>query len=216
MELFTDILTYVTEDYEKLFNYTLEHIIISFAAIFSGVLITLPFGILLAKIKWQFIINMVFGVTNIFQTIPTIALLALMIPIAGIGETPAIIALFLYSLLPLLRNTFAGVLSVDQSLIESAKGMGLNNFQVLFKIELPLAFPYIISSIKITAVYVISWTTLAAIIGAGGLGDLILAGIGLNDQVMIVTGTIIAIILALLLDLFIGFLEKKLTKRIAD
>ncbi|HEX7065997.1 MAG TPA: ABC transporter permease [Bacillales bacterium] len=213
MELITELLEFWQTRYPKILQYTLEHITISFLAVLFGILLTLPLGIYLTRMKFKPVRETIFGIANVFQTIPTIALLAIMIPLLGIGTTPAIVALFLYSLLPLLRNTFAGIKSVDPGVIESARGMGLSPVQTLFKIEIPLAFPYIISGIKVTTVYVISWTTLAAVIGAGGLGDLILAGIGLNSKVLIITGTISAILLALLADLVLGFVEKKVTKQ---
>jgi len=158
------------------------------------------------------VVNFIFNIANFFQTIPTIALLAIMIPILGIGFKPAVAALFLYALLPLLRNTYTGVQSIDPSIIDAAKGMGFNTYQRMFKIELPVALPYIMSGIRITAIYVISWTTLAALVGAGGLGDLIIAGIGYNDKFMIFTGTILAIVIALLLDLFLGKMEKRISE----
>jgi osmoprotectant transport system permease protein len=145
---------------------------------------------------------------NVFQTVPTIALLAMLIPFMGIGMKPAIFALFLYSLLPLLRNTYSGIREVDGSIVEAARGMGFGTFQRLFKIELPLAFPYILSGIRLTTVYIISWTTLAALIGAGGLGDLIIAGMSNNDNFLIFTGTISAIILAVIVDVVLGIFSK--------
>ena len=212
MEIITNYIAFWQEKYSSIFVYTYQHLFISFVVMFLSVLITVPLAIYMTKMKSERPKNLIFNIANIFQTIPTIALLAIMIPILGIGFKPAVVALFLYALLPLLRNTYAGVKSIDPSIIESAKGMGFNTYQRILKIELPVALPYIMSGIRITTVYVISWTTLAALIGAGGLGDLVLAGIGYNDKNMIFTGTLLAIIIAVILDLILGRVEKKISR----
>jgi osmoprotectant transport system permease protein len=186
-----------------------EHLMIVGIAVTLGCLVAITTGIILTRIKEGPIPALVFGIVNIFQTIPTIALLAMLIPLIGIGLKPAVFALFLYSLLPLLRNTYSGIKEVDQGVIESARGIGYSSMQRLWKIEMPLAFPFILSGIRLTTVYIISWTTLAALIGAGGLGDLIIAGMANNDNFLIFTGTISAIILALLVDFILGFFTRK-------
>ena len=205
-----DHLAFWQDRYESIFGYMWEHFIISFTIVVCSILLTIPLAIWMTKMKNEKIKNLIFNIANIFQTIPTVAMLAIMIPIFGIGFVPAVVALFLYALLPLLRNTYAGVQSIDQSMVEAAKGMGFSTFGRVVRVELPAAFPYIMSGIRITTVYIISWTTLAALIGAGGLGDLVLAGIGYNDQHMIFTGTFLAIIIALLIDLLYGRFEKRL------
>ncbi|MEK6266275.1 MAG: ABC transporter permease [Clostridium sp.] len=212
MEFILDYLSFWGEKYEAILGYTYEHLIISFVVIVLSVVVTVPLAIYMTKMKNIKVVNFIFNIANFFQTIPTIALLAIMIPILGIGFKPAIAALFLYALLPLLRNTYTGVQSIDPSIIDAAKGMGFNTYQRMFKIELPVALPYIMSGIRITAIYVISWTTLAALVGAGGLGDLIIAGIGYNDKFMIFTGTLLAIVIALLIDLFLGKIEKRISE----
>ena len=214
MELITDYIEFWQDKYDSIFMYTLEHLLISFVVILLSIVVTVPLAIYMTKMKSNKLKDLIFNLANVFQTIPTVALLAIMIPILGIGFTPAVTALFLYALLPLLRNTYAGIQSIDQSIVEAAKGMGFSRFQRVFKIELPAAMPYVMSGIRVTTVYIISWTTLAALIGAGGLGDLVLAGIGYNDQNMIFTGTIIAILIALLLDLAFAKLEKRLLKNL--
>ncbi|MFY4775633.1 ABC transporter permease [Metabacillus sp. RGM 3146] len=186
-----------------------EHLSIVAQAMVFGCLTAITIGIILTRFKEGPVNHLVFGIVNIFQTIPTVALLAMFIPLFGIGVTPAIIALYLYSLLPLLRNTYSGIKEVDKSVVEAARGMGYSSFQSLWKIELPLAFPYILSGIRLTAVYIVSWTTLAALIGAGGLGDMIIAGMSNNDNFLIFTGTISAIVLALLIDLILGIFSKR-------
>ncbi|QQK81934.1 ABC transporter permease [Salicibibacter cibi] len=173
-------------------------------------MIAIPVGILLTRITSDTFKNSIFNIANIFQTIPTIALLALFVPLLGIGMPPAIVALFLFSLLPLLRNTYAGMQSVSEDIKESAKGMGYNSFQQLWKIEFKIAFPYIMSGLRMTTVYVISWTTIAAVIGAGGLGGLVMSGLSMNDAYYIFTGTILAVILALIVDFIMSKVEKKI------
>lgn len=208
MEFLNEYISFWVDKYSSIFNYTLEHIVISFSVILIAVFITVPIAVFMSKMKGNKIKGLIFNIANIFQTIPTIALLAIMIPIFGIGFKPAIVALFLYALLPLLRNTYAGMQSVDPEIIEAAKGMGFSTLGRLFKVELPAALPYVMSGIRVTSVYIISWTTLAALIGAGGLGDLVLAGIGYNDTNMILTGTVLGILIAVILDIVLGRVEK--------
>ncbi|WP_087972195.1 ABC transporter permease [Oceanobacillus rekensis] len=212
MELITDYIAFWQDKYDSILTYTYEHLVISFVVILLSIIVTVPLAIYMTKMKNEKIKNLIFNIANVFQTIPTVALLAIMIPLLGIGFIPSITALFLYALLPLLRNTYTGIKSIDPSIVEAAKGMGFSTFGRLFKIELPAALPYVMSGIRVTTVYIISWTTLAALIGGGGLGDLVLAGIGYNDKHMIFTGTILAIVIALILDLIFGKFEKKFSK----
>ncbi|OJG78560.1 hypothetical protein RV10_GL001342 [Enterococcus pallens] len=182
-----------------------EHFYISFSAILLGTLVAVPLGALLTRIKKgsETIINIV----GFFQTIPSLALLSIMVPFLGIGKVPAIAALFLYSLLPILRNTYVGIQSVDATYLDAAKGMGMSKWQRLLQIELPLASSVIISGIKVSAVYVISWTTLAAYIGAGGLGDFIFNGLTLYRMDLIMMGTIPITLLALGTDAVLRYVE---------
>ncbi|WP_440896030.1 ABC transporter permease [Amphibacillus sp. Q70] len=212
MSFFTDYMDFWSIRYESILIYLLEHLAIAFISVSLAIILTLPLAIWMTRLKSERIKNVIFNIANFFQTIPTIAMFALLIPILGIGFPPAVVALFLYALLPLLRNTYAGIQSIDQGIVEAAKGMGYNKFQRLIKVELPIALPYIMSGIRTTTVYIISWTTLAAVIGAGGLGDLVIAGIGSNNNYMIFTGTLMAILIALITDLLFGLVEKKLSK----
>ena len=184
-----------------------EHLYISFSAIMLGILVAVPLGILLTRVKRG--ADTIIQVVGFFQTIPSLALLSIMIPIFGIGKTPAIVALFLYSLLPILRNTYVGIQSVNSTYLDAAKGMGMSNWQRLMFIELPMASSVIISGIKISAVYVISWTTLAAYIGAGGLGEFIFNGLTLYRLDLILMGTIPITLLALATDVVLRHIENK-------
>ncbi|WP_086445081.1 MULTISPECIES: ABC transporter permease [Enterococcus] len=188
-----------------------EHIFISGIALLLGILFAVPIGILLTRTKRTAAI--VIGLTSALQTVPSLALLALMIPIFGVGKIPAIIALFIYSLLPILRNTYIGIREVSSDYKDAAKGMGMTNVQSIFMVELPIAMPTIMAGIRLAAVYVIAWATLASYIGAGGLGDFIFSGLNNYQPDLIFAGTIPVTILALAADLLLGLLEKKLTPK---
>ncbi|MFK4566580.1 ABC transporter permease [Enterococcus sp. UD-01] len=188
-----------------------EHIFISGVALLLGILLAVPIGVLLTRTKRTAAI--VIGITSALQTVPSLALLALMIPIFGVGKIPAIIALFIYSLLPILRNTYIGIKGVDSNYKDAAKGMGMTNMESIFMVELPIAMPTIMAGIRLAAVYVIAWATLASYIGAGGLGDFIFSGLNNYQPDLIFAGTIPVTLLALLADLLLGLLEKKLTPK---
>ena len=186
-----------------------EHLYISIIALVIGILIAVPLGIVLTRTPK--IANVVISITSALQTVPSLALLALMIPFFGVGKLPAIIALFIYSLLPILRNTYIGMKNVDANYRDVAKGMGMTNFESIRMVELPLAMPTIMAGIRLAAVYVIAWATLASYIGAGGLGDMIFSGLNNYQPPLIFAGTIPVTILALLADFILGKLEQKLT-----
>jgi osmoprotectant transport system permease protein len=201
---------FTTYGKELLFK-TWEHLYISIISVALGILVAIPLGILLYKMgkKSEFVINII----GFFQTIPSIALLSLMIPIFGIGKPPAIAALFLYSLLPILRNTYVGLSTVNPDYIDTAKGMGMSASQSLRKIELPLSMGVIMAGIRISTIYVISWTTLASYIGGGGLGDFIFNGLTLYRTDLLLMGTIPVTILALAIDYILKKIEQKLVEQ---
>ncbi|MGK4116588.1 osmoprotectant update ABC transporter permease/substrate-binding subunit OpuFB [Lysinibacillus capsici] len=183
----------------------LEHIQISFIALFFAVLIAIPLGIYLTNKKK--IAESIIGISAVLQTIPSLALLGLLIPLFGIGKVPAIIALVVYALLPILRNTYTGINEVDPSLKEAALAMGMNRSRRLVKVELPLAMPVMMAGIRTAMVLIVGTATLAALIGAGGLGDIILLGIDRNNTALILIGAIPAAILALIFDVALKKLE---------
>ncbi|NIK11477.1 ABC transporter permease/substrate-binding protein [Alkalibacillus almallahensis] len=189
----------------ELWQALIEHIQISLIALFFAVLIAVPLGIYLTR-KGR-IAEPIIGVAAVAQTVPSLALLGLFIPLFGIGKVPAVIALVLYALLPVLRNTYTGILEVDRSLIEAATAMGMNTKKRLMKVELPIALPVIMAGIRTSMVLIVGTTTIAALIGAGGLGDLILLGIDRNDTALIVLGAIPAALLALLFDRLLRKME---------
>jgi len=191
-----------------------EHIYISLSSLLLGVVFALSIGTMISLNRN--LSKAVINVASILQTIPSLALLAMMIPILGIGKLPAVLALFLYSLLPILRNTTIGLNGVAFDIVDAAKGMGMTRWQVLSKVKLPLAAPVIMSGIRLSGVYVISWTTLAAYIGAGGLGEFILNGLNVYSPPMIIAGTIPVTILAVIMDLLLSRLEKKTAFHISN
>lgn len=194
----------------ELYTQTIQHVGLTFIALLIALLIGLPLGILLTRFKR--LSGTGLGAVGIIQTIPSLALLGFLIPVFGIGPVPAIVALFLYALLPIVRNTFAGIDEVDDSVIESALGMGLTDSQILTKVQLPLAIPVIFAGIRTATVINVGIATLCALIGAGGLGKFIFRGIALNNVTMILAGAIPAALLALAFDFILGLLQRYIYK----
>ncbi|SDT14546.1 osmoprotectant transport system permease protein [Paenibacillaceae bacterium GAS479] len=190
-----------------------EHLTLSLAAVALGSAISLPLAVLLVHSRLPWLSSTVFFIANLLQTIPSLALLAILIPLMGIGTKPAILALLLYSIMPVLRNTYEGFRSVNPHVLEAARGLGYSSVQSLLRVQLPLALPYIMSGVRLTTVYIISWATLATLVGAGGLGQLIVAGMGVNQPYLIIAGALGAILLALVADLLLGWLESVLNRR---
>lgn len=199
-------MSYLIDNGGILVNKTFEHLYISVVALLLAMIVAIPLGILLSKREKLSKISLT--VAGILQTIPTLAILALMIPLFGVGKTTAIIALFIYVLLPILNNTIVGVQNIDNNVKEAGRSMGMTNFQLMKDVELPLALPMILSGVRLSSVYVISWAALASYVGAGGLGDLIFNGLALYEPMMIIVGTILVTVLALIVDLILAQIEK--------
>jgi osmoprotectant transport system permease protein len=190
-----------------------EHLQISLISIVIAMVIGLVIGIFISE--YQKCSKIVIGVVNFIYTIPSISLLGFLIPLSGIGDTTAIIALTVYALLPMVRNTYTGLTNVNPLLIEAATGMGSTDFQVLVKIKLPLAMPIIIAGIRNMAVMTIALAGIASFIGAGGLGVAIYRGITTNNKAMTLVGSLLIAILAIVVDFLIGVLEKRVNKHTA-
>lgn len=188
--------------------HTLQHLKLTGIAMALALLLALPAAILISRHKPS--ANALLYVCGLLQTVPSLALLALLIPFLGLGVAPAVTALFVYSLLPIVRNTLAGLASVDPLLVDVAEGMGMTRRQQLLRIQLPLAAPMILSGIRIAAVISIGTATLAAFVGAGGLGEPIMTGLTLNDHRLILQGAIPAALLAISLELLFEQLEQRL------
>ncbi|MER2294056.1 MAG: ABC transporter permease [Desemzia incerta] len=203
------MIDFLTNNGSQLLLLTWEHLYISGIALALGIVVAVPIGVILTRYKK--IANAFISAITVLQTVPSLALLALMIPLFGVGKVPAVVALFLYSLMPILRNTYIGMEGVDKDLIDAAKGMGMTNKQLIFSVELPQAAPVIMAGIRLSGVYVIAWATLASYIGGGGLGDFIFNGLNLYIPELIIGGTIPVTLLALLVDFLLGKVEEKVT-----
>ena len=203
---------FMQQQSDKLVEQTIQHIGLTFISLFIAVLIGLPLGIFITR-KKQFS-GAILGIAGVLQTIPSIALLGFMIPVLGIGAKPAIAALLLYALLPIIRNTYTGIEGVDAAVKEAAVAMGMNKWQVLFKVELPLAMPVIFAGIRTATVITVGVATLASYIAAGGLGEFIFGGISLNNTNMILAGAIPAALLAILFDFLLSRLQKLNIKKL--
>jgi osmoprotectant transport system permease protein len=188
-----------------------EHILLAGVAMIIAIAIAVPLGIVLTRYKK--LAETIIGFTAIIQTIPSLALLGFMLPIFGIGKGPAIIALTLYALLPILRNTYTGIRGVNPALVDAGKGMGMTSRQILFMVELPLTLPILMAGIRTATVLTIGVAALATFIGAGGLGDLITRGLNVMDKNLILAGAIPAAILAIIFDLLLKKLEDKVTPK---
>lgn len=187
------------------------HIQLVLISMLLAVVIGIAFGILISRVKA--LKGVTLGTAGILQTIPSLAMLGFMIPLFGIGMKTAVAALFLYSLLPIIRNTYAGITEVDKSVVEAARGMGMKSGQILFKVQLPLAMNVIMAGIRTAAVINVGTATLAAFIGAGGLGEFIFLGIQRNIEALTLMGAIPAAIMALVIDYLLGLLEKATTPK---
>ena len=191
-------------------KWTVQHIKLTLIAMALAIGFGVPVGILLTRKEW--LAAPVLIAAGVIQTIPSLALLAFMIPIPGLGlgVNSAIAALFLYALLPILRNTYTGIRGVDPELIEAGRGLGLKPWQLLWYVQIPLALKTIMAGIRTATIICIGIATLAAFVGAGGLGEPILTGLQLADRALILSGAIPAALLAIVADVFLGFVERRL------
>ena len=196
----------------EILQHTLEHLFLVAVSIGIATLVGIPLGILITR--QTNLRQPVLAMANILQTIPSLALFGLLIPvpvIGGIGTNPAIFALILYSLLPIIRNTYTGITGVDPAIREAGRGMGMTDRQLLLQVEIPIAMGVILAGVRVATVIDIGIATIASAIGAGGLGDLIFRGISAVNNQLILAGAIPAAVIALLADLAIGWLEGRIT-----
>ena len=188
-----------------------EHIQISFLAIALGIIVALPMGVLLTFNKR--LASIVLGIFGVINTIPSLVLLGIAMIFLGLGFVPAVAVLFVYSLLPIMRATYTGLVEVDKKYIKAARGMGMSRLQILRLVQIPLAMPSIITGIRLSSVYIISWATLSAFIGAGGLGDLIWMGLQSYDFNLVFCGaiptTILAFCVSILMNILIRYSERR-------
>jgi osmoprotectant transport system permease protein len=203
---------FMLQNHTEVLELTLEHLWLVGISTVLAVLIGIPLGILITR--WPALNKPVLGGANIIQTIPSLALFGFLLPAPWIGERAdriAILALALYALLPMIRNTYVGIKGVDPAVIEAGRGMGLTDRQLLFQVELPLALGVIIAGVRVATVISVGLATIAAAIGAGGLGEYIFRGLAMVNNQVILAGAIPAAVMALLADVSLGWLEKRLS-----
>ncbi|RLQ96154.1 ABC transporter permease [Falsibacillus albus] len=188
-----------------------QHLYLSFVSILIAIVISLPLGIFISR--QEKVAEVFIGITAIFQTIPSLALFGFLVPLIGIGDATAIIALTIYALLPILRNTYTGIVGVDQAIIEAGRGMGMTNGQILRKIELPLSLPVMMAGIRTATVLTVGVATLATFVGAGGLGDIIYRGLSTYNNYLVLAGALPAALLAILFDFILRMIEKATTPK---
>jgi osmoprotectant transport system permease protein len=203
---------FMLQNHTEVLELTLEHLWLVGISTLLAVLIGIPLGILITR--WPALNKPVLGGANIIQTIPSLALFGFLLPAPWIGaraDRLAILALTLYALLPLIRNTYVGIQGVDRSVVEAGRGMGMTDRQLLFQVELPLALGVIIAGVRVATVISVGLATIAAAIGAGGLGEYIFRGLAMVNNQVILAGAIPAAAMALLADVSLGWLEKRLS-----
>jgi osmoprotectant transport system permease protein len=205
---------FILQNRGQVLQLTLEHVWLVGVSTLFAVLTGIPLGILIAH--WPILNRPVLGSANVIQTIPSLALFGLLLPVPWLGdraERLAILALTLYALLPVIRATYAGIRGVDPAVVEAGRGMGLTDRQLLVQVELPLASGVILSGVRVAVVVSVGLATIAAFIGAGGLGELILRGVAMVNNQLIFAGAIPAAVLALLADFSLGWIERHLRPR---
>jgi osmoprotectant transport system permease protein len=207
----TGLWRFMAEHQAEILSATLEHVELVLIAMTAAILIGVPLGMLIvrrAKLR-----ALALGIAGIFQTIPSLALFGFLLPIpfiGGIGQRTAIVALTLYALLPILRNTYVGLTEIDPAVLESAEAMGMTQAQILFRVRLPLGLAVILAGVRTATIITIGVATIAAAIGAGGLGTFIFRGVALVNDSLLLAGAIPAALLAILADFLLGRLERRL------
>ncbi len=204
----TPLPTFLRERFPELVQHLCEHLLLTGISVVVAAIIGIPLGIWIHRQpSWQ---KWILGTANMLQTIPSLALLAFLLPWMGIGFKPAITALILYALLPVMRGTLTGLNEVPPDIREAAQGIGMSNQQLLRWVELPLAVPSILNGLRLSCVWSVGIATLSAFIGAGGLGDFINRGLALNNPRLLLLGAVPAALLALLLDGLVGLCQRHL------
>lgn len=197
---------------EEILRRSGEHLILVIIAISIATMVGIPLGILITR--QPKLTHWILGIANVLQTIPSLALFGFLISvpvIGGIGTVPAIVALTLYSLLPIIRNTYTGITGVDPAIREAGRGMGMTDWQLLCQVEIPLAMGVILAGVRVATAIGVGTATIAAAIGAGGLGALIFQGISMVNNQLILAGAVPAAAIALIADFTIGWIERQLT-----
>jgi osmoprotectant transport system permease protein len=187
------------------------HLMYVFASVFFGFILGIVLGVMLSRApKYS---KIVLPILSVFNTIPGIVFIGILFLYLGMVPMTVIIALSIYAMFPILKNTYVGITNVEQQYVEAARGCGMNRRQILFRVELPLSMPTIIGGLRMATIYTVSWTVLAAMIGLGGLGEFIYQGINLNKNELILLGAIPAALLAIALGFIIDILQRRVTPR---
>lgn len=208
LENILSFLEYFTKSIPRLLEMTLQHIGMVALGILLALVVGIPLGILCTKSKTYE--RIILAVANMIQVVPSLALLATLMLFMGLGYQTVVVGLFLYSLLPIIRNTFVGLKEVEQSYLEAGEGMGMTKLQLLFKVKFPLSLPFMVAGLRVATVIAIGVATLAPFIGGEGLGREILSGINVRNTDKILAGAIVAAILAVVVDYALGKLQRRL------
>ncbi|AFM20830.1 ABC-type proline/glycine betaine transport system, permease component [Acetomicrobium mobile DSM 13181] len=211
MGILSEYISFMLERQDQIMELTAQHVYLTFIAVIFAILVAVPLGIFITRFERA--AGVVVGIANAVQALPSLALLGFLIPVLGIGSKPSIVMIFLYSLLPIIKNTYTGLANVDRAILEAGRGMGMTNWQLMRMVQLPLALPVIMAGIRISAVTAVGLTTIAALIGAGGLGQLIYRGISMVNNKMIITGAVPAMVLTLVVDYILNILERAVTPK---
>lgn len=208
-----DILLYYSSNGAYVLEQVIRHFLMAFYGVSLAILVSVPVGFALTRIKNETISQSIMRITNVIQTIPALAMLSLLIIVVGFGPNTVVVAVFLYSILPIVKNTYTGVKNVDENVLDVAKAMGMTHSQILFKVELPLSISMILGGIRNALVLAIGVAAVGTFIGAGGLGDIISRGLNVSDGSAIVwAGALPTALMALLIDLILGQVEKRLVR----
>jgi len=208
-----EVINYMIENSAYIWTKTFEHLYLFLISWGLAIIVGMAIGIFVSRPGRQKIGRIVLSITSITQSVPSIAVIAIVFVFMGIGAAPSIFALFLYSLVPIVFNTASGLLSVDKNMIESAKGMGMTKRKILWAIEIPNSIPTIFSGLRNSAIINIGTTTIASAVGAGGLGEIIFIGLSYFDYAMIIGGAIPVSLMAIFTDVILAFIEKSLTSK---
>lgn len=210
MDLFLQVLHFIVKYHDVFAKALSQHAFITFAASALSAVAGLVLGIVITRI--QALRGIVIGIVSLLYTIPALSLFFFLIPVMGIGTAPAIVAMFIYGLLPVVQNTYIGIEQVNPAIIEAARGMGSTEFQLLTKVELPLAFPVIFGGLKNMVVMNVAIATIAVFVGAGGMGDIIMKGIRTFNDVMTLSGTLVIALATILIERFFGIFDRRLNR----
>ncbi|QDI90413.1 ABC transporter permease [Salicibibacter halophilus] len=213
MEFIAELVNYIVENYDELLVLSIEHLLMVVYGIGLALLVGVPLGIIAAK--FEKLTPLIISITNILQLTPSLAMLAILMLYFGFGFQTVVMGLFLYSLLPIVKNTYVGIKEVDGSIMEAGTGIGMTPLQLLMKIQFPLSIPFLMAGLRLAAVIAIAVATIGPYIGAGGLGTEIISGISIQSDVQIFAGAIPATLMALIADFVLGKLENKTKHGIA-